>query len=442
MTDEVPGGGVSNDDQSGGEESDTDQPGVDESDTDQSGVDDSDTDQSGDGVPGIDPGHLQARIDAGEQVRVLDLRNLDEVEQWGLTGPAVTVTQKPYNRFVQARVTDDLASFVDDVDGEGPITVVCARGEASAEVATTLDEAGYDAQNLTGGTEAWARLLQATELDRAVPEEATLVQYRRPSSGCLGYLVAADGVGAVVDPLRAFGERYVRDARERDVSIEYVVDTHVHADHVSGLRALADAADAVPILPETAVQRGVSYEVETLGDGERLDVGPLPLEAVHAPGHTTGMTAFSVGDTLLTGDSLFVDGVARPDLERSEDAAAFARDLYHTLTERFAQFPDQTVVAPGHHGEGATPGDSGEFTARLGNCWTLPVFDMSEAAFVAHLTEQTPPRPANHERIVAINLGHESVSDSDAFELELGPNNCAAGSGEATGSAGRNEPDQ
>ncbi|MFC7141685.1 MBL fold metallo-hydrolase [Halosimplex aquaticum] len=379
-------------------------------------------------TPRIDPRDLQRRIDAGDPVRILDLRNRGEVEQWRLAGQPVTVTQKPYNRFVQATVTGDVDGFVADVEGEGPITVVCARGEASAEVAAELAEAGYDARNLAGGMEGWARLLLSSEVDDGVPDESDgrLVQYRRPSSGCLGYAVVSNGEAAVVDPLRSFTDRYVADAGERGADVEYVVDTHVHADHVSGLRELAEATGATPVMPAPAVERGVAFDVETVADGETLRVGDVAVEAVHAPGHTTGMTAFAVGDALLTGDSLFTDGVARPDLERADDAPAFARDLYRTLTDRFARFPDETVVAPGHHGVGATPGDDGTVTARLGECRDLPVFALGEDEFVARITERTPPRPANHDRIVAINLGRESATDDDAFELELGPNNCAA----------------
>ncbi|WP_436928307.1 MBL fold metallo-hydrolase [Halosimplex halobium] len=382
-----------------------------------------------DDTPGITPEALQRRIDAGEPVRVLDLRDRDEVEEWSLSGPGVTLTQKPYNRFVQATVTGDLEGFAADIEGEEPITVVCARGEASGEVARELAGAGIDARNLTGGMEAWARLLLATEIDGALPEtpESTLVQYRRPSSGCLGYMLVAGGEAAVVDPLRAFADRYVADATERGVEITTVVDTHVHADHVSGLRALAERTGATPVMPAPAVERGVTYDVETVADGDTVGVGDLTLEAVHAPGHTTGMTAFAVGDALLTGDSLFVDGVARPDLEEgSDEAPAFARELYRTLTERFARFPDGSLVAPGHHGEGAPPGEDGAVTARLGDCRDLPVFELSEAAFVDRVTGRTPPRPANHEAIVAINLGRETAADEGAFELELGPNNCAA----------------
>ncbi|MFB6151283.1 MAG: MBL fold metallo-hydrolase [Haloarculaceae archaeon] len=387
--------------------------------------------------PSVTPARLQERIDAGDPVRVLDLRNRDEVERWRLSGPSVTVSQKPNARFIQARVTDSVEQFVADVDGEGPITAVCARGEASADVAATLVERGYDARNLAGGMEAWARLLTATEIADGATESAspgdasgsgaTVVQYRRPASGCLGYAVYAGGEAAVVDPLRAFADRYVADARERGASIEYAVDTHVHADHLSGVRALAGATGAEPVLPAAAADRGATFDVTTVTDGDALAVGDSNLTAVAAPGHTTGMTAFAVGDVLLTGDSLFVESVARPDLERGADGArALARDLYRTLTERFARFPDRTLVAPGHHGDGATPDGDGACVARLGDLRGTRPFSMSEAAFVDYVTGDMPPRPANFERIIAVNLGRESVDADEAFELELGPNNCAA----------------
>ena len=152
------------------------------------------------------------------------------------------------------------------------------------------------------------------------------------------------------------------------------------------------------------------------------------------------MSAFAVGggdagssaDTpdagvLLAGDSLFVESVARPDLERgSEGARDLARELHRTLTERFARFSDRTLVAPGHHAEGVRPGETGAVTARLGALRALRAFDMDPDAFVDHVTDDMPPRPANFERVIAVNLGREHADAEAAFELELGPNNCAA----------------
>ncbi|MEF8851893.1 MAG: MBL fold metallo-hydrolase [Haloarculaceae archaeon] len=392
-------------------------------------------------APSISPAALQERIDRGDPVRVLDLRNRDEVDRWRLAGPAVTVTQRSNAKFIQATVTDAVDEFVADIEGEGPIVAVCARGEASREAAAELAARGHDARNLKGGMEAWARLLTATELPvpGGASDAPTVVQYRRPASGCLGYLVVSGASAAVVDPLRAFTDRYVADARERGATVETVVDTHVHADHVSGLRELAAATGADAVMPAEAVARGVTYDVETVADGDELAVGDAMLTAVHAPGHTTGMAAFAAGGStgevdpgvdapvLLTGDSLFVGGVARPDLERGDEGAReLARQLHRTLTDRFARFSDETLVAPGHHAEGARPDESGAVTAPLGEMRELRAFDMDADEFVTYVTGDMPPRPANFERVIAVNLGRETVDAAAAFELELGPNNCAA----------------
>jgi len=263
----------------------------------------------------------------------------------------------------------------------------------------------------------------------AVEEETTTVyQYRRPSSGCLSYLVISNGEAAVVDPLRAFADRYVADAADADATLRYAVDTHIHADHVSGLARLSKDHDVEAVLPQRAAERGVDFDVtELAGDGS-LTVGSATLDAVALPGHTTGMAGFRVGEVFLSGDSVFVESVARPDLEAGDDGAPeLARALYDSLTDRLAALPDDMLVAPGHYSAATQRNDDGTYTARLGDLrGRLAVFEQDRDAFVESICTDIPPRPANVERIVAINLGTERADDDTAFELELGPNNCAA----------------
>jgi glyoxylase-like metal-dependent hydrolase (beta-lactamase superfamily II) len=251
-----------------------------------------------------------------------------------------------------------------------------------------------------------------------------LYQYRRPSSGCLSYLVVADGAAAVIDPLRAFVDRYEAEAAEFDAELVAAIDTHVHADHVSGRAALAERG-ATGWLPEPAADRGVTGDVATYDEEIRVD--ERPLGAVPLPGHTTGMTGLALDGALLAGDSLFLESVARPDLQEGdvtvEDLAA---ELHETLHRRLGAFPDETLVLPGHHGPGTAPREDGGFAATLGTLrGELSAFAESQAAFVDRVTGDTSPEPANYERIVAINLGRETVDDETAFDLELGPNNCA-----------------
>jgi thiosulfate/3-mercaptopyruvate sulfurtransferase len=381
----------------------------------------------------ITPEELQRRLDAGEPVTILDTRNRDEVEAWAIDGPSAERHHVPYAKFLSAKATGGAADLLPDGVVE-PVVAVCPRGEASDEVAELLRSEGIDAVNLAGGMEGWARVYTARELPAEATGGAPVLQYRRPSSGCLAYLIVAGTPGddrreaAVVDPLRAFADRYAEDARERDAELVYAVDTHVHADHVSGVRAVAELSGARPVMSARAVERGVTFDVGTVVDGDALGVGDAGIEVHGTPGHTTGTVSLRVDDALLTGDTLFAPGVPRPDLQEGDEGAAeYARELHRTLTERFGRFGDDVLIAPGHVTPGGSPAADGTYAARLGDLRrSLSVFSLDREAFVERVLADMPPRPANFETIIETNLGRETLSDEDAFEAELGPNNCAA----------------
>jgi len=390
----------------------------------------------------IAPADLADRLARGERTGVVDVRDRQEFEEWHVDGPGAEVHHVPHAKFLQAQVRGGAADLVDDVPQ--PMVLVCAVGEASGHAAELLREAGLDAANLEGGMDAWADVAVARPL--STPDGANVRQYHRPATGCLSYLLVDGHEAAVVDPLRAVVDRYVADAADAGVDIRFAIDTHVHADHLSGVRRLAEATDAEPVFPESAWERGLEAEASALGDGETLSIGTATtIEAVHAPGHTTEMTALHVrhGDaeetatadgtgsvdspgTLLSGDSLFVDGVARPDLEAEADAEAAAARLHETLGEFEDELPARTLVAPGHVRPTTAPNNTGTYAAPLEALLsTLAAFEQDREAFVASVTGDLPPPPANAEEIVAANLGLAAVDDPES--LELGPNNCAAG---------------
>ncbi|WP_254546983.1 MBL fold metallo-hydrolase [Halomarina pelagica] len=380
-------------------------------------------------VASIAPEELKERIDDGEEVFVLDTRSEDDFEEWRIDGESVEVVNYPYYELIDGIPEDLLEALPDDRE----ITVLCAKGGASEMVAEHLESEGYDVDHLERGMKGWARVYEYAELD--VDVDATVAQYRRPSSGCLAYLVVSDGEAAVVDPLRAFTEEYVQDVRTLGAELRYALDTHVHADHVSGIRALAETTDATAVLPEPAADRGATYDVhyETVADGDVLSVGGVEIEVVHTPGHTTGMTAYGVGNVLFTGDGLFTESVARPDLEDPEAARDAARTLYESLQGKVLTRPDDTVVAPAHFSDAATSAPDGTHTAELGDLTErMDALSMDEDEFVDFVVSDVPPRPANYEEIIATNLGRRSPDDETAFELELGPNNCAASEGALT----------
>jgi glyoxylase-like metal-dependent hydrolase (beta-lactamase superfamily II)/rhodanese-related sulfurtransferase len=377
-------------------------------------------------VESITPESLKARIDRGEDVTVLDARMAGDYEEWRIDGETVESINVPYFEFLDEEIDDDvLASIPDDEH----VTVLCAKGGASEYVAGALADRGYDVDHLEEGMNGWASIYEAHEVSE-YDGSGTLLQYQRPSSGCLGYLVYDDDEAAVIDPLRAFTDRYLADAEELGVELKYAFDTHIHADHISGLRNLG-AAGVEAVLPEAAADRGVTYadDVTLTTDGDTFEVGDATIETVFTPGHTTGMTSYLVdGSLLATGDGLFIESVARPDLEDGDEGAPdAARMLYDSLQNRVLTLDDDVLVGGAHFSDAAKAAEDGTYTAPIGELKSrMDALSMDEADFVELVLSDMPPRPANYVNIIATNLGQEEIDDEEAFTLELGPNNCAA----------------
>lgn len=372
---------------------------------------------------GMTPRELYDRMRAGRQTSILDIRNRDEFERWAIDGPGVSTTQLSQARVLSASVQGDLGSLVAEEGLDEPVVVVCARGKASNEVAADLRDVGVDAVNLTGGMEAWGDLL----VDHDVPSADWLVQFERPATGCLSYLVVSGAEAAVIDPLLACTERYERAATERGATLRWAIDTHVHADHVSGIFDLQQRTEARAVLPAGSSKRGLQRDARLVDDGDCLQVGDRSLEIVYAPGHTSELCVLECDPVVLTGDALFVDSVGRPDLEEGgERAEELAGRLFETLTEGLLTRVDDTVVAPGHANPDTQRAADGAIVAPLSDVRSrLSLAELGREAFIERLTADASPRPANYERIVQVNLGSVEVDNDTARELELGPNNCS-----------------
>ncbi len=377
-------------------------------------------------VSSLTPDELKAQIDSGESVTILDARMGSDYEEWRIDGENVTSINIPYYEFLDDEISEDV---LDKLPEDTEFTVLCAKGGASEFVAGSLIQEGYDVNHLEEGMNGWAKIYKAVEVER-YDGPGTVLQYQRPSSGCLGYFVYDDGEAAVIDPLRAFTDRYLEDAEELGVELTYAIDTHIHADHISGVRNLV-AAGVEGVIPEPAVDRGVTYadEMTLAEDGDTFEVGNVTIETVYTPGHTSGMTSYLIGDSLLTtGDGLFIESVARPDLEEGDDGAPeAAQQLYQTLQERVLTLPDDTLIGGAHYSDAAVPADDGTYTAPIGKLVErMDALSLDETEFVDLILSDMPPRPANYEDIIPTNLGQQEADDEEAFELELGPNNCAA----------------
>jgi glyoxylase-like metal-dependent hydrolase (beta-lactamase superfamily II) len=384
-------------------------------------------------VEAVAPTELKARIDAGEDVTILDVRASGDYEEWHIEGETVETVNAPYFHFLD----DDYdESLLEPLPTDEEVVVLCAKGGASEYIAAVLADEGYDVVHLEDGMNGWARIYEAEEVTR-YEGAGTLIQYQRPSSGCLGYMVVSDDQAAVIDPLRAFTDRYLEDAQARGADLKYAIDTHIHADHLSGVRALDDEG-VRGVIPEAAVDRGVTYAdaLETAADGDTFTVGDATIETVYTPGHTSGMTSYLVDDSaLLTGDGLFTESVARPDLEEGDDGAPdAARQLYESLQERILPLGEDVIIGGAHFSDAAEPAADGTYTATIGELVdTMDALSLDEDAFVDLILSDMPPRPANYVDIIETNLGQQQADDEEAFTLELGPNNCAASQDALTG---------
>jgi len=231
--------------------------------------------------------------------------------------------------------------------------------------------------------------------------------------GCASYLVGDDdaGVAAVVDP-RLDVEEYLRLARYLGVRIEHVLETHNHADHVSGHGRLLAATGARLHIHRLAEP---DYEHEPFDDGWELELGDLRVTAIHAPGHRPEHTCFALTDrgrgeqpwAVLTGDALFVGDIGRPDLAVEKEDGA--RELYRSLHRRLLTLPDTTEVWPGHLGGSLCggPGMDLKVSSTIGyERAAQPLLAIAdEDEFVERATASLAPQPPNFRTIVERNRG-------------------------------------
>ena len=370
-------------------------------------------------APEIDASTFEAELRAGHEVAVLDVRDTDAFAAWHLTAPHATVVNR-----TEDDVTDDVDGAVAALPADVPVRVICNVGNMSLRVAALLHGRVPDVRSVRGGMVGWSRVLQASDVALRGPVAVT--QFRREARGCLSYLLVADGEAIVVDPAPDV-QPYLDAAAARGARITRVLDTHVHADHLSGARDLARRAGATLHLSEAALRRGIRHpgEVEPVADGDVLPLGGDGVTVVALPGHTSDMTGVRIGEAaLIGGDSLFLDAIARPDLEAGESGSAdAARTLHRTLRDRIAPLPAAMLLLPCHYAGGR---HDGPIVATLGTVRAaVPELALSEQAFVEQVLADMPPRPANYLSIIGVNLGDELDADT-ASRLEVGANNCAA----------------
>jgi len=370
----------------------------------------------------ITPAELYAEIDEGRCPYILDVRNQDEYATWQIEGTR-SVPMKNVPIWVAVEESEVLAQELPE-----DAVVVCAHGNGSDLLLDMLAAEGKPARNLQGGTAAWAELLVSRALP-GLPQSMVGWQIQRPAKACLSYLVGVQGKSAVVvDPAR-FAQFYIDLAASQGMTITHVIDTHVHADHITGgpeLAELTGAAYHVPI--EDTGSAPTPFANSPLPDGAEIDLGDEKLQilSIKMPGHTPGSTCINLpGHFLLTGDTVFVRGVGRPDL--TGKAEELAKELFHTVHDRLKPLDPKTMVLPAHWTFSNEIDSGGLVETDLATIFQSTLLNEADMVrFVEEVITSLPSAPDIYDTIRLVNSGRQSVSTDEIEFLEIGKNQCAA----------------
>jgi glyoxylase-like metal-dependent hydrolase (beta-lactamase superfamily II)/rhodanese-related sulfurtransferase len=362
----------------------------------------------------IDANTLRDWLESQRPVSVLDVRSDEDRAQWAIPGSL------HINAYEALKAGQPGALADARLPQDRPVVTVCNAGRMSQKAAAILADRGFDARSLVGGMKAWSLAWNTAEIP-LVDSAVRVVQIRRTGKGCLSYLVGSDGAAAVIDPSLPV-DVYIHLAHQRGWTIRHVLETHIHADHLSRARELATQTGATLYLP---VQQRARFPFIAVAEGDRIQIGKATLAAIYTPGHTGESTSFVLNAAaVFTGDTLFTNGVGRPDLHANAQAARErARSLFHSLG-RLRELPSTMLVLPAHTSE-PIAFDGQPIAAALGDVanW-LSAWLASESQFVERVTSKLPPTPPNFVRIVELNESGD-VPGIDPTDLEAGANRCA-----------------
>lgn len=239
-------------------------------------------------------------------------------------------------------------------------------------------------------------------------------QFLHEQRSCASYLIGcpSEGVAAAVDPQGDISG-YATAAESHGLRITHVLDTHVHADHSSAARELAEATGATLRLGEWAE---AGFRFEPLTDGEVVEIGNRHIRIIHTPGHTPEHVSLWVDEWfVLTGDTLFVGDVGRVDLALSQldpDELRSRAEALHASLQRLLELPDETEIYPGHYaGSTCGRGMDGKPMSTIGReRRTGHALNLDLESFVAYQLSSTPPLPEDFDRIKRANVGRADAS--------------------------------
>jgi glyoxylase-like metal-dependent hydrolase (beta-lactamase superfamily II) len=355
---------------------------------------------------------LRTWLDEDKPVFVLDVRSKDQREEWKIPG----------SHYIDAytRLKSGDMSVLDEVriPKNVPVVTVCEAGRTSQIAATELSKQGIEVYSLEGGMKAWSLAWNEAELNDS---QLKIIQIRRTGKGCLSYLIGSEGEAIVLDA-SVDPKVYTNLAKENNWLIKQVLDTHIHADHLSRSPELARRTTSELFMPD---QDKVNFSFHKIHNDDTVKFGSSELKAIHTPGHTLESMSYLVNDKyLFTGDTLFTNGIGRPDLKADPDATrAKTKSLYQSL-QKLLTLPGDIVVLAGHTSE-PIEFDNKVVQITLGELKkSVEMLRLNEEEFINTLLRRIPATPPNYLSIVERNLKGD-FTDINPIDLEAGANRCA-----------------
>lgn len=360
----------------------------------------------------IDADVLKKMIQEGNNLFILDVRPKEQRDEWMI----------PESHFLDAyeRLNTGDYTVLNEIEipTNTKVVTVCAAGRISQVATNELRKKGIESYSLAGGMKAWNYVWDTAEL---ITGNTKIIQIRRVAKGCLSYLIGQGEEAMVVDA-SLDPEVYITLAKENGWQIKSVTDTHIHADYVSRTRELAKVTNAKHIMIDVAA---VEYPFEKIANREVIRWESTEVKIFHTPGHTWESTSFLINNkVLLTGDTLFIDGIGRPDLKADEhELRKKAEALYRSL-QSIATMNVDILILPAHI---STPIKIGQtlISKSLGEIKSEnKTLSLDIGTFVNSIASKLPPTPPNYLAIAEINKKGVSP-DVVLAEIEAGANRCA-----------------
>jgi glyoxylase-like metal-dependent hydrolase (beta-lactamase superfamily II)/rhodanese-related sulfurtransferase len=355
---------------------------------------------------------LRDWLETGKEVSIVDIRPIQERVEWH-------IPQSIYiNAYDKLKANDNTAFQGLHLDKNIPAVVICAGGKTSLIGAEMLQNQGFDAYSLEGGMRGWSLSWNTAKITFPNFE---IIQLRRTGKGCLSYIAVSNKEAIVVDTSLPI-EVYEQILEQKSLTLKYVIETHIHADHISRSKQLADKNNVSLFLP---YPNKVAFAFEPINHNTIFELGDIKIKAIKTPGHTLESTSFLIdGKALLTGDTLFINGVGRPDLKaNNNEALEKTKDLCQSLQALLA-LDKNTIVLPSHTSQ-PIDFDNQAIHTTIGFVKNnVSMLQLNEGDFTNTILQRIPPTPANYLSIVDLNLKGD-FSNINPIDLEAGANRCA-----------------